>query len=85
MRAAMYGEMAAAVSGHRAWCERERDWDVAFEAAIQFIESAGLDDRTSRHLLDEAAATRNSGDPHEWNTSAQELCERLDAESRTRI
>lgn len=85
MRAAMYGEMAAAVSGQRPWCERERNWDAAFEGAIQFIEAAGLDDRTSRFLLDEAAATRNAGDLHGWDTSVHELCEQLAAEFRARI
>lgn len=85
MRAAMYGEMAAAVSGHRPGCERERDWDAAFEGAVRFIEAAGLDERTSRRLLDEAAATRNAGDLHGWNMPVTELCDRLAAEFRFRV
>lgn len=85
MRAAMYGEMAAAVSGYRPWCERERNWDAAFEGAVRFVEAAGLDERTSRQLLDEAAATRNAGEFHGWNASVTELCERLAAEFRFRV
>lgn len=81
----MYGEMAAAASGHRPWCERDRDWDAAFEGAVRFIESAGLDERTSRQLLDEAAATRNAGDLQGWSESVEELCERLAAEFRFRV
>ena len=85
MRAAMYGEMAATVAGHRPWCGRERDCDAAFEGAVRFIESAGLDERTGRQLLDEAAATRNAGDLHGWNEPVKELCERLAAEFRYRV
>lgn len=85
IRAAMYGEMAAAVSGHRPWCGGTRDWDVAFEGAIRFIEAAGLDDETSRRLLDEAATTRNAGVFHGSDTAVEERCRRLAAEFRRRI
>lgn len=85
MRAAMYGEMAASVSGDRPWRARERDWDAAMEGAIRFIEASGLDARTSRLLLDEAAATRNAGDLYSWDTTVKELCERLAAEFRLRV
>lgn len=81
----MYGEMTAAASGQRPWCERDRDWDVAFEGAVRFIEAAGLDERTSRQLLDEAAATRNAGDLQGLSESVEELCERLAAEFRFRV
>lgn len=85
IRAAMYGEMAASASRERPWRERERDWDAALEGAIRFIEAAGLDERTSRHLLDEAATTRNAGVVYGWETPVAHLCDRLATEFRVRV
>lgn len=85
MRAAMYGEMAASVAGYRPWRERQRRWDVALEGAIQFLRASGLDERTCRHLLDEAATTRNAGVLYGWNASVAGRCDRLAAEFRRRV
>lgn len=85
MRAAMYGEMAASVAGHRPWREGARRWDVALEGAIRFLAASGLDERTSRHLLDEAATMRNAGVLYSWDVSVGRRCGRLAAEFRRRI
>lgn len=85
MRAAMYGEMAASVAGHRPWRGGARRWDVALEGAIRFLAASGLDARTSRHLLDEAAATRNAGVLYGWDVPVARRCGRLAAEFRQRV
>lgn len=85
MRAAMYGEMAASVAGNRPWREQGRRWDVALEGAIQFLTASGLDQRTCRHLLDEAAVVRNAGVIYGWDVSVARRCERLAIEFRRRV
>lgn len=82
VRAAMYGEMAANATGNRPWWGGKNEWDAALVGAIQFVEKSGLDELTSRALLEEAAETRMAGDLSEWDTTAAEVCTRLAAEFR---
>lgn len=85
MRAAMYAEMAKAVSGRRPWLERQRDCDTALEGAIHFLQKSGFSDAIRRQLLDEAAETRSTGDLHGDDTPVAERCHRLAAEFRLRV
>lgn len=85
LRAAMYGEMAAAAAGERPWCEREAAWDAALAAAIRFLDASTVDQRRARTLLEEAAATRMAGDFYGWDVPVVDVCDRLSAEFRRRV
>lgn len=82
IRAAMYGEMAAAAAGDRPWWSGEGAWDAALVGAIHFLEASGFDEPTSRSLLDEAAELRVESELSEWTAPAAELCRRLASEFR---
>lgn len=82
VRAAMYGEMAAAASGDRPWWGGDRPWDAALVGAIHFLEASGFDEPTSRSLLDEAAELRRASDLTDWDVPAAEMCRRLASEFR---
>lgn len=82
IRAAMYGEMAAAASGNRPWWGGKTDWEAALVGAIHFVERSGFDAIASRSMLSEAAQLRMAGDLYGWETPAAEVCDRLAAEFR---
>lgn len=82
IRAAMYGEMAAAATGSRPWWGGKNDWDAALVGAIHFVERSGFDAISSRSLLSEAAELRMAGDLYGWETSARAVCDRLAFEFR---
>lgn len=82
IRAAMYGEMAAAASGHRPWWGGHNDWDAALIGAIHFVDAGAFDAVQSRFLLHEAAQLRKAGDLYGWEAPAADVCRRLAREFR---
>lgn len=84
VRAAMYGEMAAAAAGRRPWWSGRNDWEAALVGAIKFVEAGVFDVPRSRSLLREATELRMAGDLYGWEAPAAAVCDRLADEFRTR-
>lgn len=82
IRAAMYGEMAAAAAGNRPWWGGKTDWEAALVGAIEFVERSAFDPIASRSLLAEAAQLRMAGDLSGWEAAVATVCDRLAAEFR---